>query len=324
MMWHLINIRVRRSVTVVVCIGVLLVTLTAAKFYLSELVYPKTSGIPGLLALENVDYLFMGSSLTRQSYNIKMIEDEYYTSAFACSYNGMDTVFAGKVLKYLLGHSKVRIGTLVMEAYPYKLFSPPSSLEDIRLFNASSAELKIEFLRDMYNSEHNLKKLYTLLVLSGNEDIVGAPFTYKILEKMSYRGTYVGKVMPGEYKLVPGKERAEVPHTFQGQYDSYLDLIELCRENNIKLIFIEPFVPYYFQNGEKYTAGKEVLTRLLAEKGAVFISNKMIQMDNKDPSLFSGGIHLSGKGRDLWSREIMKRIGPVFDFYKPPVSGIHR
>jgi hypothetical protein len=215
---------------------------------------------------------------------------------------------AKTILEYALDNTDIEIKKIVFETYPYKLFSKSSSIEDKRLFNSSTAKLKLEILKIINKEKLDLKTAYKLIITNDNESILSAPIVYKILEKFDYNGGYVLKYVAGQKSFKMNTEFDIDAIIDEGQSSAYKDLIRICSEHNIELFFVEPFVPYYVQNGYKYqTAKKEILNLLKLSNRKLYESN-LTSLDNKDPSLFGDMIHLSTKGRDLWSKEIMRII----------------
>jgi len=283
--------------------------ICVSKLYLSHIAYPKSSGIPGLLSRKNIDYLFIGSSLTRQSYDMKLINEQYKLDAYAATYNSLSPAMAYKILKYALEDGKVRVGTVVMEAYPYKLLYSPTAIEDVRLFNSAPVKIKQEIVKDMYEGDHDLLRIYDLVFLADNDYLLSWPLTYKVIEKLSHNGGYLYKNVPGLARFNRNIELPVAGNVNQVQYQCYRELADLCKRHKVKIIFIEPFVPKYVQHGRNYSLSKEAVKHALSGTGSVLYDNDMMNLDNDDPSLFGDDIHLSTKGRELWSREIMRVIG---------------
>lgn len=307
-MVQIINNYTRRPIIIIFYVILLFIIITGCKFYFSIIAYPKTSGIPGLLSKKNIDYLFIGSSLTRQSYDIKLIENEYHMHAYSVAYNGMTPLMSYNILKYILENTDILIKTVVIEAYPYKLFASPHSIEDVRLFNSSPAKLKLDIIKEMYDSDHDLARIYKLIVLADNESVLSAPITYKVIEKLSYNGGYSNKNVPGLTNFKSNKELYETANINQIQYTAYVKLIDICKKHIVRIVFIEPFVPNYIQNGTNYNIAKTLIRNSISDSGNMLLENTATTLNNKDPSLFGDDIHLSSKGRDLWSREIIRII----------------
>jgi len=308
-MTHPLSKGILALLRVAMIVALCFVLFCAVKLYFSHIAYPKSSGIPGLVARKKVDYLFVGSSLTRQSYDMKLINERYGIDAYAATYNSLSPAMAYKILRFAFEDAGVQVGTVVMEAYPYKLLYSPTAIEDVRLFNAAPVKIKEEIVRDIYRSEHDLRKIYDLVVLADNDYLINAPVTYKIIEKLSYNGGYMYKNVAGLGRFTRSREILESGSVNQTQYRSYRDLAELCRRHGAKLLFVEPFVPSYVQLGRNYAVSKDGVRRAIAETGQPLYDNSMVKLDNNDPSLFGDEIHLSTKGRELWSREIMTLIG---------------
>lgn len=298
----------RTPIKIILTIIALFVLATAGKLCFSHIAYPKSSGIPGLLSKKKIDYLFIGSSLTRQSYDMELIDKKYNFNAYAVTYNSLSPAMAYKILDFMLTNSKLQLSTVIVEAYPYKLYYSPTAIEDVRLFNSSPLKLKLDILNDIYHSGHAMAKIYDLVVFADNDYLFSSLFTYKVIEKLSYNGGYRFKKVNGLSKFNRTKELKTSTEINQRQYQSYTDLINLCKQHNIKIVFIEPFVPDYIQRGNSYTQSKNMIKSLISGTGNIIYDNSKVALNNNDPSLFGDDIHLSTKGRELWTEEIMKVI----------------
>ncbi|QWV95952.1 hypothetical protein KP005_11205 [Geomonas nitrogeniifigens] len=306
---HPLSERILAFSRVALIVAICFVSICIAKLYLSQFAYPKSSGIPGLLARKKVDCLFVGSSLTRQSYDMKLIDERYRLNAYAATYNSLSPAMAYKILKYAFEEGGVRVGTVVMEAYPYKLLYSPTAIEDVRLFNAAPVQVKEEILDEIYRCEHDLKKMYDLVVLADNDYLINAPVTYKLIDKLSYNGGYLYKNVAGLSRFPRSSELLETGRVNRAQRQAYHDLVQLCRRHGARIVFIEPFVPAYVQQGRTYTAAKHEVRRAIEATGNTLYDNSLVRLNNNDPSLFGDDIHLSTKGRELWSREVMNLLG---------------
>lgn len=296
------------AIRIFLAVLTLFISIIAIKLCFSHFAYPKTSGVPGLLSKKSIDYLFIGSSLTRQSYDMELIDKEYKLNAYAVTYNSLSPAMAYKILNYTLNNSNVQIKNVIVEAYPYKLHYSPTAIEDVRLFNSAPLKLKLDILSDIYRLDHNFAKMYDLIVFADNEYLFSSLFTYKIIEKLSYNGGYRFKKVQGLSKFNRDSELKVAVKIDQRQCQYYSDIIKLCNQHKIKIIFIEPFVPGYVQRGENYTRSKDLIAKLISTAGNVFYENSSVQLDNNDPSFFGDDIHLSSKGREIWTREVMKNL----------------
>ena len=179
-------------------VAIVTATLVGAKFALSYELASSTSGLGGLRDVSDIDYLFIGSSHTRQGYSAESIGAETGKSVYVLSYNGLDAVFIRELLAYLIDERGLRIGRLVIEAYSINAVSA-SGLRDYRLFNDAPPALKRRFL-SVLDREGALdwRRLYELLVLGGNEQLLAAPVLNPlVVDPSSFRGSYRGKTVPG-------------------------------------------------------------------------------------------------------------------------------
>ena len=80
--------------------------------------------MPALIKQEEVDHLFIGSSMFRQGLDIDALEENLDGSVYVLSYNGNQPVFMAKELEYLIDHG-VKIKNLYIDFYAYTLTAVP-------------------------------------------------------------------------------------------------------------------------------------------------------------------------------------------------------
>ena len=83
-----------------------LFVLAYLKFECEHLFAPRNMGIGGLLADDKTQLLLIGSSHTRQSYDVKKLEDETGVPSFLVAYNGMDLVAIDQIVSYLIAENR--------------------------------------------------------------------------------------------------------------------------------------------------------------------------------------------------------------------------
>src|SRR4051794_30940285 len=82
--------RTRYFACIVIVPALLLATWVAFKYRFEHRFAPRNMGYQGLLAHPETKILFVGSSHTRQSYDIRLIEQTIGKSSYLLSYNGLD------------------------------------------------------------------------------------------------------------------------------------------------------------------------------------------------------------------------------------------
>ncbi len=84
------------------------------KFYLSSYFAPTTMGLQGAYTEKRIDYLFIGSSLSRQDLNPKILEDSLGL-VFIISYNGNNPYYMEAELAGIFDRN-IKVKHLIIEA----------------------------------------------------------------------------------------------------------------------------------------------------------------------------------------------------------------
>ncbi len=288
----------------------LFTTLVVLRFCFSSYCCPTSQGINGLLARRHVDYLFIGTSRSRQGYDIRAIEQETGKSAYLLAYNGMQPHLIELMCAYLLERPKPSIGMIVLEFYPYAAMGE-ASLADSRMYINASPTLKWRLLLSYARNGMRWQDLYALLATEGNETLLTAGITRPLLERMSYHGGYINKVVPG---MVAAKFRnlSEPPAL---QHDSghlsllatraYVRLFRLARQHGVPIMMVEPTMPARIAQGRVYRAGRAQLLALVRANHIPYYTADPVLFDPRDNSLFTDGVHFSTRGRAVFSRLIV-------------------
>jgi hypothetical protein len=103
------------------------------KFFFEHHFAPTTSGIQGELHPEKLDTVLIGSSHTRQIYDMAALEKATGTKAFAIAYDGLDMQGMLPIVKSICAVHAACPKVLVIEAYRPNL-ARPAKLEDPRLY----------------------------------------------------------------------------------------------------------------------------------------------------------------------------------------------
>ncbi len=295
-----------------IIIAVLLVLIIVPLFVFLKYRYSyqlaeTNSGIGGYIEQKACDILFVGSSQSRQDYNIKIIDSVCGTSSYILAYNGMQPFIATEVVDYLT-REYFKPAVIIMEAYPYLSVQEPR-LADTRLFSDAPPDLKdtlINILKE--NRGFSFGQWYELVVRSENESLLMHMFTYNKKNNMSFKGSYQNKSVKGMKQ-----DFILTENNTGGNFDSILntaqqlahkELIEICKQQGIKLIYIRPPVaaPVYYS--EHYTYASIILQNQIEDSLGVSYINNVKGFSNFEPNNFSDFYHLSTSGRDKYSELI--------------------
>lgn len=293
---------------IAVCIIVVVVVLL--KYNYAYILRPQESGLPGFLREKKIDLLFLGSSCTGQAIDIKRIEQAYNINAYNLSYNSLSPAVAAEILDFIVNHTDIELHTVVVEAYPYKLVVP-FLLEDTRIFTDAPAALKNNILKSLVQQEKTLpfSALYELIVTAENESLLLFPVNRRIIDSFFYKGAYINKNVPGQKSF---RKMENLPHQrptyYQIQKDAFLRMIDFCAKKKINLIFVEPFLPKITRDGKTYQHAQKMVSAILIAKNANYFASDKMPLPSDDPSYFTDNIHLSTKGREIYTDEIMKLL----------------
>ena len=89
-----------------------------------------TYGIPAAIEMEEIDHLFIGSSMFRLGLDIHVLEENLDGNVYILSYNGNQPTFVAKELEYLLDHG-VKIKNLYVDFYAFSAASVPRIYDKI-------------------------------------------------------------------------------------------------------------------------------------------------------------------------------------------------
>ena len=239
---------------------------------------------------------------------VELIEKNHPVSAYCLSYSGINPALVSEMLNYILNKTDIKIKTVVMEAYPYKILVP-FEIQDTRVFTDSPAALKSSILASFtHNRNVKIADIFELVVTSDNESLITYPINNSIIERFYYKGGYIRKFLPG-LKTFSNRDVLPSVNLFSKlQSDSYIEIAALCKIKGINLIFVEPFLPSHTQGCATYKYAKDVLLKTVSPTKCTFVESKAVSLDSNDPELFSDDLHLSSKGRELWTRDIARLI----------------
>ncbi|BDA78443.1 hypothetical protein LPTSP3_g13730 [Leptospira kobayashii] len=280
-------------------------TLVFFKNYYSFLFSSTTSGLMALP--ENSNYLLIGSSLTRQSYDPSILRSKL-GKVYLLAYNGNQPCMMSEQLRFLKKRGKTW-NHLVLEFYPQTSSQGPS-ISDLRIMLDSDLDLKRRYLALLSNErEISFSEYYELIVTSNIELITTYFLTGALIDSFSVDGGYVNKREEGssEERLAAESEKIRIvsPKIHSAQLQCWKDLIE---ENQTEGKTLEVWeAPKFFSvsSDPNYREIKATFSRFLSEKGILFRS---FTFSDRDPLLFRDPIHLSTQGREVLSKTIIEAI----------------
>ena len=303
----------------VVCAFVIL----AKNIYSCKLSSQIDKGIYRVAKLGQVEGLYIGSSMFRQGIDIREAVRKS-ENIFMLAYNGLDPANEKLILEYLINSGLV-IKNLYVDMYAYSASGEPWLAETRMLFDAPLS-LKIAVWKlIMSNTQANFfTASYELFISSGNDMIIFWPL-YKFLVSDRY---YKGGAAKGSYSSgttaealrknnVPDKGSSKMNDT---QKKSVREIIKMCHENNINIIFIE--TPKFIDvvRSEIYKSIMTEYFELLKSEGVKFIMSQetlnALNLNNihgyifqhDDAYMFGDYVHLSGEGSRIFTRLLQDMI----------------
>ncbi len=282
--------------------------LTTLKFSTQHKLAPKNFGLGGALAQPRLDLLLIGSSHTRKSYDMRLLEKQTgVTDAYQISYDGTDLTMVSQLLDYLAARPEHCPRHLVVEAYSAMLARRPE-LQDPRYFADAPPPLKMEILRAVISDKGYWATFlddFDLIVNRGNEEIIAYPIYSRVVKNGSYKGGRSDFDFPGmtpaEFAKIKPGINGSVPDPAQV---AALDrIINTARSHGIQLIFIDTPMPQPVSSNPVIQLLKSDYRQILDSRHATYIdADKGFPID--DPALFSDSNHLSSKGRKEFTPQI--------------------
>jgi hypothetical protein len=281
----------------------LAILLVAAKFTCEHKFAPLTSGIQGALTTAP-EMLFVGSSHTRQSYDVQVMERDLHRSAFLVAYNGLDYRAMKVIVPPLIAEANRSPKILVIEGYCMSLVRS-GGLEDSRMFFDAPPEMKVEFMRQYLAEGATWPRyldLFDLAVNRDNELLLMHPAYAKLTSWLSYRGGYVGRSVPG-LRTFAGLNLAIPSRSSSPEQETALiSVIKAAKKKNLRVLCIESPMPGPAERQDSVRRLKARLAQILREQDVPYYDGAGdFPIDN--PRLFADSNHLSTEGRALFTEK---------------------
>jgi hypothetical protein len=281
----------------------LLAALIVLKWSLEDRAAPTTSGIGGALREAPFDLLFVGSSHTRQSYDVLSLEHQTGRSAFLVAYNGLDFRLMAEVVPDLLAEKRLRPRLLVLEGYAVSLVRP-EGLEDSRLFFDAPPALKRRLLADVMSQHTGLSRYldaFDLVANRNNELLLTYPVQSFLANRLSYRGGYIDKRVPGlrDFSGITLPDEPATPSP--AELAALADGIDAARRAGVRVVCMGSPMPGPVEREPAIRALKGSLRAFLFERGVPYLDGA-VGFPIDDPGLFADSNHLSTEGRELYTR----------------------
>jgi hypothetical protein len=291
-----------------IAVFAILTCLATLKFFTEDKFAPKNSGLGGALAQPRLDLLLVGSSHSRKSYDMRLLEKQTgVANSFLIAYDGAELSTISQMLDYLVARPEHCPRYLVVEAYSSFLARRPD-LQDPRYFADAPPSLKLTILHSYlaeWGYRSALLDIFDLVVNRGNEEIITYPVYAPIMESRSYKGGRTDFYFPGisvsEFTVLKAKVNGNVPNP--SQLSAFYHILDLARTHHIAVIFIDTPLPLPVSVNPDIQALKNDFKQILGARHISYIDGDQgYPID--EPELFSDSNHLSSKGREEFSRRI--------------------
>lgn len=262
----------------------------------------KSSGMQAAIQEQKIDSIFLGSSLFRQGIDIHTALEETKGNCFVLSYNGNQPVQMREELNMLLEH-QVEIENLYVDLYVYSSALRPA-ISDTRLIWDLDMRGKIDVFSDMVKySQAGAREFVDFFISANNEYFLFYPVYQLAMKNEFYKGGNIRETHGNtkdvlDYLTTPGDR--EGIHEVQKQALS--DIIAMCKEHEINLIFLE--IPKYetLDQADYYQRLRGELEEVV--KGQEYIDASQVAFDNGNPKNYQDLFHLSAKGRREYTKQL--------------------
>lgn len=281
---------------------VFVVILLVIKAEYASLIYREsTYGMPALVAKGSIENLYLGSSMFRQGLDIDAIEN-HQSDSYILAYNGNQPVSELIELEYLISNN-VKIKNLYVDMYAYSMTAEPD-ISDDKLLLETDIATKYSLMKSV--EDKSLQKLWSVCVSANNDMILTAPIVNPILNSQFRSGgalTVTGGLDGDAYgKLVPPVDTDIIN---EEQKKAVGDIVTLCKENDIEVVFIETPKSQVVMRDLNYRSIMESYRELLDEQGAQYVSSEDYEFDYDNSYNFIDAIHLSYQGRENFSENLL-------------------
>ncbi|KAA9134084.1 hypothetical protein F3N42_00605 [Marinihelvus fidelis] len=279
-----------------------------AKFMFSHQAAPSSVGFEIPLN-QPPDVLFIGSSHTRDGYDIRAFEQATGRDAFMLAYNGLSYWLMLPVIEHLLEQPN-KPGLLVIENFLDSAHGEPR-LFDKRLYAQAPPAVKRALLQQLRAEGMSFEQGYDLAVSGKNQDIVASPLVNPVLDRSFYRG---GHVLSTRRQMNAARfRRIKVREPYGRVNPQHLAALEailgLLEHHGVSTVFIETPMAGPIERDKAFIRAKRQLVDVIEDAGFCYIDGAA-GFDVDAPSNFRDAGHLSGKGRALFTAQVAEMLFP--------------
>ena len=285
-------------ISIIICLLIIIIK----DQYQYKLLDNANYGMSSLIKKGSINNLYMGSSMFRQGIDPKYLDDDSYI----ISYNGNQPVMEEWILNNLLDHG-LKINNLYFDLYPY-ILSDEVKISDSKIFMEQDLKGKYELYKIFYDNDVN--NFFKIFVTENNEAMFTWPLYFKLINS-TYKN---GGVIEGRDGLTEEDiNELEIPdvnkEVNQKQVKALINIINICKKNNINLVFIE--TPKYKRilNDKVYNDLLNYFINIINDNNGNYILAKDIDNNISNNAInYVDLIHLSNEGRDLYTSKLINKI----------------
>lgn len=293
------------GITIGIALTIALLLILVKDNYENKLLKNANYGLACLINQGSVENLFIGSSMFRQGLDTKELEENGLDS-FILSYNGNNPTLELWSLKYLL-KNKVKIKNLYMDMYAYSLTDEPS-ISDSKILMEVDLQGKYELYK-LLNEKWNLSDFYNIFINKNTDLLLTWPIYYKLVNATYYKGG----ITSGKDGISP-ERLIELEMILENKVDernkeAIREIIQICRENNINLTYIETPKSMRIVEDENYQNLMSIYQNILNEQEVkYYLANDIDKEISFDSYHFLDLIHLSNTGRKKYTKSLAKTL----------------
>lgn len=290
------------SISFIMLIALLYIKNEYARYLLNNSTY----GMPALINRGEIDNLFLGSSMFRQGIDIDVLDSDSKESNYILSYNGNQLATEYIELDYLINNG-VKIHNLFVDMYAYGINATPK-ISDEKLFIETDVPTKKRLWECI--DTHNFEDWWNMFISSNNELLLEWPINKIIIDSRFRNG---GTLIHSDGMQPEDFEHLYVPEfgdtVDKRQIDSLINIINLCKNNNINLIFVDTPKTTAVLEDTVYSALVKQYADILADNNIVFLQqNRDYVFCDSNPIYFQDAIHLSYEGRIEFTKILKNMI----------------
>lgn len=305
----------KKTIITILIVCLIFFGIVLGKNCLSYKLPNSAMGVRSVVAKGNIDTLFIGSSGYRKGVDMQMLVNELPGESFMMTYNGNEPFNIYLELKELLKED-VKINRLIIDFNP-SMMDRGADLSDKRLLWDVSMSTKIELWNELKKkSNTSFFDFYDYWVLSNNDYMATYVVSYPLISARYYYG---GSTPADETKGKSAKELDEMPIVENPGIDkleeeSIINIIDLCNENNIDLVFLESPRYVTMEKDKNYKEKSKALCRIIEENGGKYILRTDLGFDNNNPNFYSDLTHMSGEGKREFTRKLIDCLKLRYDY----------